>query len=625
MPNENTIFLDTGIDTLNRLLAIGVDKPGLLISLKKDGHQETPVVIISGASGTGKTTLALQIAFNAAAQDYYPCYYSLEQSPESLNNIATNFGYFLDAIEEKESEIQFCNLEDELNFNHEILDCHKKIHLCHFSPRPISDVNNKNVFEQRLAELHHITDAYKESLKHPRNQINGKKNGFPIFFIDSLNSFSSTPLERNEIHRLFTLFRNNHIPVIFTMEHPQNYIDGSELTYLECAKFLSDVSISLTKESTKGYLQYYLEIEKSRMCLQGLGKHLYKIRTKTVAQQVPLDPRTGIVLYRSMHSVLSDARRNVSITNFDEIKICDPLSDADFKNPQFNDNGLYRIINTDKVKKGKCLSIIGPQGTHKLALGINIAMGSPINKNTNEEEHARLLVVNFGSSGDFEFRNVAWVNSRKDCRNLQKKDKGEGNQVKFWKTDYLIKKETNNKDGLLVTFLTFKIGSLAPEECFNIIDKVILNAECGCYSSVLLSDTAELCNGFPMLVSDPLFLPALIDLFTEYGLFTICIGVDTKQPGLNTDINFALSSRADYRINTYHHPSTSELLNVIVDHNHQDKEQDVCVIIDDVYGKHYKRAPIWLKVDSKGENENTLLCIMDKGVKVSDQEPINPS
>ncbi len=129
--------------------------------------------------------------------------------------------------------------------------------------------------------------------------------------------------------------------------------------------------------------------------------------------------------------------------------------------------------------------------------------------------------------------------------------------MKFWLTEYYaempgkdqddaqrnnqLPKQINEQISALI--LTFRIGQLTPEECFFIINNV-LNASDNIsvdgtqipatgneeqpYTSVLLSDTAELCSGFPLLASDPLFLPGLVDLFMEKKLVTVCIGVDTR-------------------------------------------------------------------------------------------------
>jgi len=177
-------------------------------------------------------------------------------------------------------------------------------------------------------------------------------------------------------------------------------------------------------------------------------------------------------------------------------------------------------------------------------------------------------MVNFGGSRDFKFNGVAWTQSRQYCKWLTQtlSDEGES-EVKFWRTQYRYKPQREKKTELhdaWVTIVTFRIGQLTPEECFYVIEKVIREPSENPFSSVLLSDTAELCNGFPLLASDPLFLPALIDLFATWKLVTVCIGVAEGQSAKNTDINFSLSSRADYRIVLSHYPDIQRLSEYVV-------------------------------------------------------------
>jgi uncharacterized protein YegP (UPF0339 family) len=189
--------------------------------------------------------------------------------------------------------------------------------------------------------------------------------------------------------------------------------------------------------------------------------------------------------------------------------------------------------------------------------------------------------------------------------------------MKFWRRDY-----SNKKSGAkeaYATILTFKIGQLTPEECVYIIDSVIKNAKRGKtpFSSVLLSDTGELCSGFPLLVHDPLFLPALVDIFAARNLVTVCIGVDTPHLIRNAEINFSLSSRADYRIMMSHYPEKPDLYRDIVRRGTYPfsgamgqpiDEQLVGLVIDNVTGKHYGREPKWLWVEEKEKNKKTLHC-----------------
>jgi KaiC/GvpD/RAD55 family RecA-like ATPase len=593
-------YLSTGIKELDEILAMDIDQSGnnqilggFLIRKKEDDkEQETPIILINGETGTGKTTLILQIAFNAAEETsrWLPCFCALEQTVRSLENVAQSFRSFKD-IGGEESNVSFCdlaNLQDKpIAFDKE----KPRIFMCLLAPRPISEGGSTNLFQTRLDQLNHIIGKIREVI--PEEII-------PVFFIDSINAFSTETLSRTEIYRLFSLFKNNHVPAILTMEHHLNYQSGVESDNVQNAKFLADVVLSLTKESSAGYMKYFLEIEKSRISRQALGRHLYKIRTAQIAEKIHHDPRTGIALYPSIHSVLSKAREIIL------------KGEVEYVVSEENDKDLQNILLTRSIKLGECFSIIGPPGTHKLALGMNLSMGYK------KDKPPSLLVVNFGGSGDFKFDGVAWTKSREYCKNLLKTTQNEKeSEVKFWNAQYGCKTERGNEKNIgetRVTIITFRIGQLTPEECFYALEKVIGRPDKDSFSSVLLSDTAELCNGFPLLASDPLFLPALIDLFATRNIVTVCIGVDAGQSAKNTDINFSLSSRADYRIVLSHFPDIHELSENTVSKyiqggviNSYPKEQLVSLVVDNVTGKHYGRELRWLYVTTV-DKEKTLHC-----------------
>jgi KaiC/GvpD/RAD55 family RecA-like ATPase len=624
-----SLYLGTGIDKLNEILCMDREEAktkagtGVRIDcVEEDGRTtliETPVVLICGATGAGKTTLALQMAFAAARRKLWrPCFCALEQTVQSLDRLADSFGRFPSAVsggaprlvgEARESPVvSIHDFAKRWEGPSSFRDESSLVYMCHLSPRPVSNAESGAVFDARLDELRHVVEQCKHT-----DSDSGQP--FLVFFIDSINAFSTEPLARNEIHRLFSLFRSNRVPLIVTMEVHAEGATEDVLTRTQNAKFLADTVIGLSKDRSTGYLQYYLEIEKSRVSRQALGRHLYKIRTQPIARKIDADDRVGIVLYPSIHCVLSIAGEEGRGAKRRKRKyqICDPGS----KNTRTDD--IYRIVQTKKVRPGACFSIIGPPGAHKLALGMNLATGYTTGRDPS------LLIVNLGGTGYIDFRGVAWTESRDGCRELVQENppiesvaaasasQAGQNRVKFWHTKYGRQEGQRKADngGMLVNVLTFRIGNLTPEECFYVVDQAIRTTR---YSSVLLSDTAELCNGFPLLASDHLFLPALIDLFEARGLVTVCIGVDTGQSARNAGVNYSLSSRADYRIVLSHYPSMAYIAqSVVLDalqlppvagQPHRPwNEQLVSLVIDNVIGKHYGREPKWLWVTSAGRNK----------------------
>jgi hypothetical protein len=213
-------------------------------------------------------------------------------------------------------------------------------------------------------------------------------------------------------------------------------------------------------------------------------------------------------------------------------------------------------------------------------------------------------------------------------------------QIKFWHSHFRInEKKMSPEDrrefkamfdrtknfNFIIT--TFKVGQLTPEECFYIIEDQLnkcasndVNNETS-FTSVILSNTAEICTGFPLIRRDPLFLPSLLDLFEAHNLTSIGIGVTDEDKESINELNFSLIARADYRLNLSHYPNIDKLsaltirkyrkMNELADQPKKKKlekagltdfqgsfldEQKICLIIDNVIGKQYERKQRWLRV-----------------------------
>jgi KaiC/GvpD/RAD55 family RecA-like ATPase len=638
------VSVSTGIGELDEILNTDVNPAGktkptsglyvgkMKTNQKLDTLSETPVVLITGDTGTGKTTLILQMAFSAARDPkWVPCFFAFEQTTRSLKNMVDQDSFMnFHSTDDNGYKPNENYLFDLANAGEGPVDFSQKaprVFLCHLAPRPISEAGKSDLIQLHLEQLDCMMRKIKQECK--------DKDVYPIFYIDSINAFSTDMLTRNEIFRLFSLFKNNNIPVVMTLERHHNHEVDADAECVQNAKFLADIVINLTKDNSTGYLRDYLEIEKSRVARQVLGKHHYKIRTFPNAVRIVYDPRTGIVLYPSIHFVLSKARDQTTGREENFI-ICGEKGD------------LKKILISPSIKAGEFFSIVGPPGTHKLALGMNLAMGHL------DAQAPSLLIINFGGSGDFNFKGVAWTADRQYCRELHhepsdpnKKDKSvePDSSIKVWEDLYECETDLEGvppDKKTRVTIVSFKVGYLSPEECFYVVKKAIDEAKKAGreFSSVLLSDTAELCNGFPALVSDPLFLPALIDLFSENNLVTVCIGVDIESSQKSTDINNSLSSRANYRIVLSHFPDVQTLSQQIVksalkkragagidpreaqNSIEQMTEQLVFLVVDNVTGKHYRREPRWLSAteDIKDETKKTLHCSDSPDLTSPDRE-----
>ena len=362
MAELERVFLETGDKELNNLLNADDGDKGLCAGrliveggkvTDTDGKvqfDETSIVLIEGGAGTGKTTLALQIASAVAGKireqepkNWTVIYLSLEQTPSSLRHVAESFG-FGGKNGPKMFPILAADTQPEA---HQVL-------FSRLSPLPLSeskkDTAAENTFETRFAELQHM--ALKQS---------SATDYRALFVIDSLSAFIGKPLERSQLYQLFTLFRTQKIPLIVTLEQPDN-TNSSGGSEFEIPCFLADIVIKLTREPGSDYLQFYLEVSKSRVCRQGLGKHLYKTRTVEYAKETGDKDRTGLVVYPSVHFILSQARSDQVKSPHDGFIIAKELNKEELLDLE------------PLIKHPACFALQGPAGTHKLALGLNLGV-----------------------------------------------------------------------------------------------------------------------------------------------------------------------------------------------------------------------------------------------------------
>jgi KaiC/GvpD/RAD55 family RecA-like ATPase len=607
------IFINTGDKELNHLLAVeeGEDKGGMPIGVEsRNPPYETTVILIEGGAGIGKTTLALQIAANAAKLSGCAVpFLSLEQPASSLRNTARNFNFPTEVFKIPK------DMSNEPTKG--------RVSLCRLSPLPISPISEEkkdDVFKTRFAELENIVTKLARSSSCPQTK--------KLFILDSLNAFTGSPLTRSQTYQIFTLFRSKHVPAIVTLEQPESFVSPG-VPLVETESFLADVVVKLSRELRQDYLQFFLEVSKSRVCLQGLGKHLFKTRTAANPEQIGLHgiPRTGVVVYPSVHFVVARTRKKFQQTSKGVFQVADELAMVKWRANLATKKEKTEELLEKKIHRPACFAVMGPAGTHKLALGLNLSLGYVDSK-------ARLLVITFGGQGDIDFKGVAWTQSQQYLRKLKKiephsveNDRG-GRSHKNTKThvaEYEVKSKPPNKRFASVTVLTFYIGVLTPEECIYSIEQVLKDAEekNNAYNSVLLSDTAELCTGFPLLSKDPIFFAALLDLFESRGLVTVGIGVAAAdQPSLR-EINLTLMAKASHRLVLRHFPDVEKLMSDKIQPNPDVKSQEeskgagalalneqlVSVVIDNVTGKHYRRQPKWVSVkEATEEGQPKELC-----------------
>ena len=89
----------------------------------------------------------------------------------------------------------------------------------------------------------------------------------------------------------------------------------------------------------------------------------------------------------------------------------------------------------------------------------------------------------------------------------------------------------------------FRPGCITPEEFIFVVSEFLSR---GSFSRVLFCSTAHLRMRFPLLASEKLLLPALVDLFKSRGIMSIFI--DVGGGGSDRELSYGLSAMADYLI-----------------------------------------------------------------------------
>jgi KaiC/GvpD/RAD55 family RecA-like ATPase len=544
------------------------DKKGFTIFTMRDGRKLTPIIAIVGSSGEGKTTLSLQIASNLIKGDGDWCsvYYSLEQEPSRIIQQLDGHQFLIDAYKNN-----VINLEI-IKFNSlKKADFLKKIIFPKLSPKPvdIKSVSHERLFEERYNELRISIKNFKK-----------KKNKHLFYFIDSLTAFSHQSLTRSEINRIFSLFREEEVPLIVTLERQMHWAITNEETHYNYAKYLSDVIISIESDYKDDYFKQTIEVTKSRYTRRILGKHLMKLQSKDNKATGKFDNRTGIVIYPSVHNHLVQNRYEKS-----EKVLLPTRLPADL--PIFS-NKEKNAIDSDS-----CVVITGPHGSHKLALGINILLGFNIlpGKVTDATDQKRKLIISFSEEKEMKLEDVALFSEltsfwKFKLKKIENQDAADGSKV--WEFNF-----GKDEKNIYVTILNFRLGQIQPEEFFYILNEYLIENKD--FDSVLITTTAQIKTRFPLLNKEPLFFPVLVDIIKSKGLFSIFIDALDKD---NDAPQAALQSAADCAI--------------FIERDTKTKENFLTV--ENIRGKNYDRIPRIYEVKDK-ELRLTLKIVKRKDKK----------
>jgi KaiC/GvpD/RAD55 family RecA-like ATPase len=610
---------------LNRTHNLG-EKPCWGIRLPYGGDPGSGNIVICGKAGSGKSTLALQIAVACTRDenDFAAGYVSLEESPEALLTKAGGFGWkgrlrevrHLHAVDDAASPKDLSEIlaavitqpggvgaENPCLLSKASNDGRRRIHcdyqLTHnknlegflsrrdpkswqrrvllFSLSPASLVAPREegtLFQERYRQLDRLLTAA-EVLNMGKSADGSAEFApvLPLVCVDSLNIFGSGNPVREEIHRLFDLFRRHKIIGVFTVEA------GAETPF---DSTMADVVISLTTDKDQGYVVQYLEVEKSRYFPQAPGRHTFKILSLprvTPAEQSGVAQATaerlgqwGIVVYPSLHWHISST---------------DPLKKEPRAGPIDFDLGAegFNHILPRGIHRGSVVTIEGERGTFKTAFAINfLAKGLCQGENallisladrpqlTQErdlkgelEPDSRMIAEELRSGEaktsdhlslpSFRWENLKAVTDDEERQKwsavMMRQTKG---QIRVWENSYpdLQKESSGAAKGRLIE-VNFKSGMLLPEEFVHIVCKVLENCplkdkpEPGktAIRRVVLDDVSLVGLSYPFLrrsnTTGDLFLSAFVHLMRNYDVDLVMTGTTGDLPDANEAVRRAVS------------------------------------------------------------------------------------
>jgi KaiC./DnaB-like helicase C terminal domain. len=519
-------------------------------------------IVISGKPGVGKSTMAFQFAAACASELNHgiAVYFSLDveekQIVKSMRHIDSELriNYLCDypsaqnrewneydAGSNEELEAMFRNVlyKDK---SHKIIP---QIVFPKLSPRGISpDTSAKEdfIFLQRIDELQKLLRAISTYNMRERTKEAELREPFvKLVVIDSLDVFGERTLTREEINRLFMLFKQYGIIGIFTMGFVGYEFLNSEAAYKTAVTYQADVVIELKREFYNNYTCSYFEIIKSRHVRHVLGHHPYKVENYPIDEE---EKRTQysfpnkdlikkILVFPSLHYRISASENS------------GPRPEKEKSNKEIK--SLFGIDNIVKVMPNhfkersmefpQIITISGKSGLFKSDIALNALLSGIV------DYGERGLIVRLGDRDAFTVRGMRFEKELLE-RTKKYSHAEEENKVIFYEkgknvihndepNKYTLKGWSIIKDQIKPQLLevTFKNGALLPEEFVDEICKII-----NLYGirRVVFTDLKYIGSSYPFLVnsdtSGNLFLSAFVHIMRNYGMHVI---MSSSKSGLN--------------------------------------------------------------------------------------------
>lgn len=437
---QSNMLLRTGILGFDTILRGGLVTPP---------SQRGLVILIKGRPGTGKTTLALQMAVGACCWDRDEILVeSYEQSSEDIVSIFKRFGVDIRRRPYNKIKIRATGKLDRSGDKKDM---------------PIETAPTSLVWAREIATRFSQYDD--------RNCM---------VVVDGLNFLGVRENNMFELEIFMNALRKAAKVGVVVFEpgiSPFANID-----------FLADMVIELRGEELGEPYRYFLNhinITKSRFQASVLGWHQYKIRDD------------GLIVFPSIHYHLhvKDLLRKRYRDSLVPISRVGKIGQITPSPPIERDSSILgKLLGRGNIKQGSCTVVLGPRRTWKTLITLDFLRAG--SKYKTRRQTGLLVSLLDNQSTIVEQRDSL-------CKRLCAKKKGErcSGSLKY------------SRCYSEVYLLHFRPGCLAPGEFFHFLDKRLTDNENegNRIKRLVFWDLTQLEYRFPLLAADAMFLPGLMD------------------------------------------------------------------------------------------------------------------
>lgn len=439
-------------------------------------------LLIKGSAGTGKTTLALQIAASMASNGNLSVYLSAEEELSFLLERLSFIGCFRKGDTQSDNELlTMQNNDSEFNLLcSNFIDDQIVSSIDHLTSNGkkkgvmllISIPNRNDFFEKNnrlLSNLSGLLDRF------------NNQSAYSCFVIDSLDALANNR-ERRTFEKIFNFAKKNRNLSVFLSESydesklPVDPAKGSHLIQ----DFLVDTVIHLDYLTRIGFKERIIEIEKCRCQNHIRGRHMFSIQSQY-----------GVTIYPSVQALLSVWRKR---------KRPDQILESE---RWMLDENSQSLCYGDIMSASANLLKGGPS-TFKLLLGLSFLASEFLNK---EKEISPVLLV---SLREDEAALMRMVRSHPQLSSLciEEKDSCRFNplfNVVYSPPDYHTAERFIHKLRIILRTIRDKHQKRVSRVLFSNIDQLFISS--------------------PLFSEERLFLGGIIELFKKEGVTSLFISV----------------------------------------------------------------------------------------------------